>query len=86
MLRRFAGFALAVAAFSVYAFSEGDKAKPFAPNHPWHFSGLTGQHDLAQVQRGFQVYWAKCAACHGMEFRRFWHLEKVGYTETNSNP
>ena len=63
------------------ALAEGDKAKPKSPSHPWHFSGLTGQHEIAQVQRGFQVYWARCAACHGMEFRRFWHLEKIGYAE-----
>ena len=66
---------------SSWGWSEGEKAKPKSPEDPWHFSGLTGQHDIAQVQRGFQVYWAKCAACHGMEFRRFWHLEKIGYTE-----
>ena len=61
--------------------AEGEKATPLSPAHPWHFSGLTGQHDIAQVQRGFQVFWAKCAACHGMEFRRFWHLEKIGYSQ-----
>ncbi len=68
-------------AVSSWGWTEGEKAKPKSPSHPWHFSGLTGQHDISQVQRGFQVYWAKCAACHGMEFRRFWHLEKIGYTE-----
>lgn len=66
---------------SATSWSEGEKATPKEPDHPWHFSGLTGQHDISQVQRGFQVFWAKCAACHGMEFRRFWHLEKIGYTE-----
>ncbi len=69
-------------AVSSWGWAEGEKAKPKSPSHPWHFSGLTGQHDISQVQRGFQVYWAKCAACHGMEFRRFWHLEKIGYTES----
>lgn len=81
MLKRL--FAIAALTLApVVAAAEGEKAKPKSPSHPWHFSGLTGQHEIAQVQRGFQVYWAKCAACHGMEFRRFWHLEKIGYDES----
>lgn len=81
MLKRlFLGIAL-VASTAGLAAAAGDKAKPKSPDHAWHFGGLTGQHDIEQVQRGFQVYWTKCASCHGMEYRRFWHLEKIGYGE-----
>ena len=81
MLERLFGFVAAFVIATSVALAEGKKAKPISPDHSWHFSGLTGQHEIAQVQRGFQVFWAKCAACHGLEFRRFWHLEKIGYTE-----
>ena len=80
MLKRFLSAAFLILA-PTFGFGEGETAKPKAPGQPWNFSGLIGQHDIAQVQRGFQVYWARCAACHGMEFRRFWHLEKIGYAE-----
>ena len=81
MLKRLVALGVSVFAASTFAMGEGEQADPISPSHPWHFAGLTGQHDIAQVQRGFQVFWAKCAACHGMEFRRFWHLEHIGYTE-----
>lgn len=82
MLKRITTALVASLALGGVAFAEGEKAKPIHPDHPWHFGGLTGSHDISQVQRGFQVYWARCAACHGMEFRRFWHLEKIGYTQS----
>jgi len=82
-MRKFLGsLALSLAAFTGVAGAEGETAKPVSPEEAWHFSGLTGQHEIAQVQRGFQVFWARCAACHGLEFRRFWHLEHLGYAES----
>ena len=81
MLKRVFAIAALILAPAL-SLAEGEKAKPKSPSHPWHFSGLTGQHEIAQVQRGFQVYWARCAACHGLEFRKFWHLEKIGSDET----
>ena len=84
MLKKILGVLTVTATLAVSnpASAEGDKAAPFSPEHTWHFSGLQGQHEIAQVQRGFQAFWAKCSSCHGMEFRRFWHLEKIGYTES----
>ncbi len=82
MLKRLTTALVASLAFSAAALAEGEKAKPISPDHPWHFGGLTGSHDISQVQRGFQVFWARCSTCHGMEFRRFWHLENIGYTQS----
>ncbi len=32
----------------------------------WSFSGLRGQYDKAQLQRGFQIYKDVCSSCHGL--------------------
>ena len=82
MLKHLTMVLVVALAFGGTALAEAKKAKPISPDHPWHFGGLTGSHDISQIQRGFQVYWARCAACHGMEFRRFWHLENIGYTQS----
>ncbi|MDX2289058.1 MAG: cytochrome c1 [Hyphomicrobiaceae bacterium] len=37
----------------------------------WSFAGFSGQHDTAQLRRGFQVYQEVCSACHGLE-RVYW--------------
>ncbi|MDX2260034.1 MAG: cytochrome c1 [Hyphomicrobiaceae bacterium] len=38
---------------------------------PWAHSGFFGQHDQAQLRRGFQVYQEVCSACHGLN-RVYW--------------
>ena len=43
--------------------------------------GAFGTWDLAQLQRGFQVYKEVCAACHGMKFVSFRDLAALGYSE-----
>lgn len=43
--------------------------------------GPFGTWDLAQVQRGYQVYKEVCAACHSLKFVAFRDLAKIGYTE-----
>ena len=37
----------------------------------WSFSGIFGQYDQAQLQRGFKVYRQSCAGCHGMHLVPF---------------
>ena len=37
----------------------------------WTFSGMFGQFDQAQLQRGFKVYERSCHACHSMDLVPF---------------
>lgn len=41
--------------------------------------GPLGTWDVAQLQRGFQVYKEVCAACHSLKFVAFRDLEALGY-------
>lgn len=43
--------------------------------------GLTPEWDVAQLQRGYQVYKEVCSACHSMNFVAFRNLEELGYSE-----
>ncbi|MGB7373418.1 cytochrome c1 [Pontixanthobacter sp.] len=43
--------------------------------------GTLGTWDLAQLQRGYQVYKEVCAACHSLKFVAFRDLAALGYTE-----
>jgi ubiquinol-cytochrome c reductase cytochrome c1 subunit len=43
--------------------------------------GPFGTWDLAQLQRGMQVYKEVCAACHGLKFVAFRDLAALGYSE-----
>jgi ubiquinol-cytochrome c reductase cytochrome c1 subunit len=53
--------------------------------HPREFAlqsdGPFGTWDLAQLQRGFQVYKEVCAACHGLRYVAFRDLSALGYSE-----
>jgi len=60
-----------------YAFHE-DKIQP---EGGWSFDGVAGKWDLAQLQRGYQVYSEVCAACHSMKYVDFRNLEDLGYTD-----
>jgi ubiquinol-cytochrome c reductase cytochrome b/c1 subunit len=51
------------------------------PMLPWSFSGIFGQFDRAQLQRGFKVYREVCAACHSMNFLPFRALSQKGGPE-----
>lgn len=37
----------------------------------WTFSGMFGQFDQAQLQRGFKIYQQACQACHSMDLVPF---------------
>ncbi|MGI9522673.1 MAG: cytochrome c1 [Hyphomicrobiaceae bacterium] len=45
---------------------------------PWSFSGVFGQYDQNQLQRGFQVYREVCSACHGLSRIAFRNLAEPG--------
>ncbi|MEQ5788247.1 cytochrome c1 [Erythrobacter sp. NFXS35] len=60
-----------------YAFYEhGD-----GPEGGFAFDGPLGTWDVAQLQRGYQVYKEVCSACHGLKFVAFRNLQQLGYTE-----
>jgi ubiquinol-cytochrome c reductase cytochrome c1 subunit len=43
--------------------------------------GPFGKFDLAQLQRGYQVYKEVCAACHSMNLVHYRDLAQLGYNE-----
>jgi ubiquinol-cytochrome c reductase cytochrome c1 subunit len=60
-----------------YAFYQ----KPAAPEGGFAFAGALGRWDVAQLQRGYQVYKEVCSACHSLKFVAFRNLRQLGYTE-----
>jgi ubiquinol-cytochrome c reductase cytochrome c1 subunit len=79
-----AGFATPLAAEEAPA---GATPAPSAPTHfpikepepqRWPFAGFFGRYDVAQLQRGFQVYKEVCASCHSLKLVAFRHLADEG--------
>lgn len=69
------------------AFAAGKVEHP--EKMPWSFAGPFGKFDMAQVQRGFQVYKEVCSSCHGMKLMSYRNLgQKAGpwYSEEHKNP
>ena len=73
----------------VTVISDGQLKEPTV-EHEFHLSprdahlksdGAFGKWDLAQLQRGFQVYKEVCSACHGLKFVAFRDLAALGYSE-----
>ena len=60
-----------------YAFYEHGEG----PEGGFAFDGALGKWDMAQLQRGYQVYKEVCAACHSLKFVSFRNLRQLGYTE-----
>lgn len=58
---------------------EGNEAA-IPPMLEWSFTGVFGHYDLAQLQRGYQVYKEVCANCHSMKLVSFRNLEDLGYS------
>mgnify|MGYP001043728552 CR=1 FL=1 len=52
-----------------------------APADGFDFEGPLGNWDVAQLQRGYQVYKEVCAACHSLDYVAFRNLEELGYSE-----
>ncbi len=96
MVRFFAGLVgVFFAGMLVYSFGRGavnyisEPPEPTAEHefhkHPKDVSfssdGPLGKFDLAQIQRGFQVYKEVCSACHSMRLVSFRDLQALGYSE-----
>lgn len=84
ILKAVAGIAVAAAMFGNAFAAEGET--PHYPlKHPkhehWTFAGPFGRYDLAQLQRGLQVYTEVCSACHSLKYVAFRNLEALGYSE-----
>ena len=47
----------------------------------WAFSGIRGQFDKAQLQRGFEIYKGVCSGCHGLKRVNFRNLVEKGGPE-----
>lgn len=47
----------------------------------YSFDGPAGRYDVAQLQRGFQVYKEVCSACHSMKQVSFRDLEGIGFSK-----
>lgn len=52
-----------------------------APSGGFSFEGPFGNWDLAQLQRGYQVYKEVCSACHALDYVAFRDLADLGYEE-----
>lgn len=90
-----AGLFFALASLWAFVFgagtviSQGHLVEPTA-EHEFHLlprdanlptDGAFGKWDVAQLQRGMQVYKEVCAACHGLKYVAFRDLEALGYNE-----
>jgi ubiquinol-cytochrome c reductase cytochrome c1 subunit len=62
------------ASYAFYEHGEG-------PEGGFSFDGPMGKWDVAQLQRGYQVYKEVCSACHSLKFVAFRNLQQLGYTE-----
>lgn len=57
------------------------KQKPKAPEGGFAFDGPLGKWDVAQLQRGYQVYKEVCSSCHSLKFVAFRNLQELGYSD-----
>ena len=72
-----------------YAFDPPAEPQPSAafyehghgPEGGFAFDGVFGKWDMAQLQRGYQVYKEVCKSCHSLKFVAFRDLKQLGYTE-----
>jgi ubiquinol-cytochrome c reductase cytochrome c1 subunit len=77
-----AGLAIAASAPIGMALAAGG-TKHIEPQE-WHFEGVFGTHDRAQLQRGYLVYKEVCAACHRLNYVQFRHLVDIGFSEAQA--
>ena len=52
-----------------------------SPEGGFAFDGPMGTWDVAQLQRGYQVYKEVCSACHSLDYVAFRNLAQLGYSE-----
>ncbi len=73
-------FAIA-AILAITSVSAEEAGHPEIERQKWSFSGVTGQFDKAQLQRGFQVYKEVCSNCHALKHLAFRNLVQPGGPE-----
>jgi cytochrome c1 len=66
--------AASLAAGAAFGASEGTHVE----RQRWSFSGVFGQYDQAQLQRGYQVYSEVCANCHELRRIHYRNLAQPG--------
>ncbi|MBX9684284.1 MAG: cytochrome c1 [Hyphomicrobium sp.] len=76
-----AAAALTVALAAAPSQLSASEAGPEIERQTWPYSGITGQFDQAQLQRGFQVYKEVCSSCHGLKRLYFRNLVQPGGPE-----
>ena len=54
---------------------------PPPPQHDWSWQGPFGTYNLADAQRGFQVYKEVCSTCHSMNNLHYRDLAGIGLSE-----
>ena len=64
-------------AMTVASAQEGG-GEPLPAHQAWSFSGPFGTYDMAQLQRGYQVYRQVCSNCHAAKFMSFRNLAEAG--------
>lgn len=90
---RILAVSLAGLAFAGLAHAAGGAKHPHPPEGGWPFEGVTGQYDMASVQRGYAVYKQVCSSCHSMKLLSYRNLGEKGgpfydpaYPNPNDNP
>ncbi len=64
---------------SSYVYTAQNSLKP--KEIVWPFEGVLGVFDRQSAQRGAQIYFQVCAACHGMKHLYYRNLLALGFTE-----
>ncbi len=78
-----------VPGFMNFAFGPAPEQQPSSafyehgggPEGGFSFDGPLGTWDVAQLQRGYQVYKEVCSACHSLKFVAFRNLRQLSYSE-----
>lgn len=68
--------AATLAGITSASFAAGEAVK--IERQQWSFSGIMGQYDSRQLQRGFGVYKEVCSACHSLSRIAFRNLAQKG--------
>ena len=82
-MKRIVLVALAAATVPLLAHAAGEAIE--IDRQKWSFAGFFGRFDQNQLQRGFQVYEAACANCHGVSRLAFRNLAQPGGPRFNED-
>ena len=71
--------AILVISLSTTAFATSEKKEP--KQIVWPFEGMFGTFDRQAAQRGAQIYFEVCSACHGMQHLYYRNLQDIGFSD-----